>query len=212
MEHEFQAVQQRVKRYWFKDGIGEIVVGGLFLLLALYFAGHRWLPSDTTAPMVLDGSLTLILIFGVFFTRKLINTFKTHITYPRTGYVEYYPGRNETLPARLFIFFSMAGFILLLVVLGKWVGSFQWLPGFIGVLGGLILIVIRIRAVELNRFYYLAVASIVFGLGASFSGLSPQYSISLYYALFSMVLIALGFVTLARYLRENPIPMEGSDG
>jgi hypothetical protein len=211
MEHEFQAVQQRVKRYWFKDGIGEIVVGGLFLLLALYFAGHRWLPSDTKAPMVLDGSLTLILIFGVFFTRKLINVFKMHITYPRTGYVEYYPDKNETFPARLFIFFSMAGFILLLVVLGKWVGSFQWLPGFIGILGGLILIVIRIRAVELNRFYYLAAASIVFGLGASFSGLPPQYSISLYYALFSMVLIALGFVTLARYLRENPVPVEGSD-
>src|SRR5690348_5415922 len=100
MEHEFQAVQQRVKRYWFKDGIGEIVVGGLFLLLALYFAGHRWLPSDTKAPMVLDGGLTLILILGVFFTRKLINVFKTHITYPRTGYVEYYPARNENFPAR----------------------------------------------------------------------------------------------------------------
>lgn len=213
MEHEFQAVQQRVRRYWFKDGIGEIVVGGLFLLLALYFAGHRWLPSDTKAPMVLDGSLALILILGVFFTRKLINTFKMHITYPRTGYVEYYPGRNETFGGRLFIFFSMAGFILLLVVLGRWVGSFQWLPGFIGILGGLILIIIRIRAVELNRFYYLAAASIIFGVGASFSGLPPQYSISLYYALFSAVLIALGFVTLTRYLRENPVPVEeGSDG
>jgi hypothetical protein len=211
MEHEFHAVQQRVKRYWFKDGIGEIVVGGLFLLLALYFAGHRWLPSDTRVPIILDGSLALILIFGVFFTRHLINIFKMHITYPRTGYVEYYPDRNETFTGRLFIFLSMVGFIILLVVIGKWVGSFQWMPSFIGILSSVILIIIRVYAVELNRFYYLAAASFVFGLGASFSGLPPQYSISLYYALFSMVLITLGFVTLSRYLRENPLPAEDID-
>ena len=62
MEQNFHAIQQRVRRYWFKDGIGEMMVGGLFLLLALYFAGHRWLPPNTNAPMYLDGSLVVILI------------------------------------------------------------------------------------------------------------------------------------------------------
>jgi len=211
MDQDFREIQQRVRRYWFKDGIGEIVVGGLFLLLALYFAGHRWLPSDSKAPMVLDGSLALILIVGIFFTRRLIVIFKTHITYPRTGYVEYYPGKEESFPAKVFIFFSAVGFMLLLVVFGRWVGSFVWLPGFIGFLISVILVIIRTRAIDLDRFYFLAAASLILGLALTFSGLSAHYSISLFYALFGVVLITWGGTTLAKYLRENPLPDEIAD-
>ena len=38
MEQNFTEIQQRVRHYWFKDGVGEIAVGGLFLALSLYFA------------------------------------------------------------------------------------------------------------------------------------------------------------------------------
>ncbi|MBK8822169.1 MAG: hypothetical protein IPN58_06050 [Anaerolineales bacterium] len=211
MDQNFREIQQRVRRYWFKDGIGEIVVGSLFLLLALYFAGHRWLPADSNAPMMLDGSLLLILILGIFTTRRLINIFKMHITYPRTGYVEYYPDKEGLLPTQIFIFFIAIGFIFLLVVFGKWVGSFIWLPGFIGALISIILIVIRTRAIDLNRFYYLAAASLFLGLASSFSGLPAHYSISLFYALFGIVLMIWGGATLAKYLHENPLADEGTD-
>ncbi len=211
MDQNFHAIQQRVRRYWFKDGIGEMMVGGLFLLLALYFAGHRWLPSNTNAPMYLDGSLVFILIVGIFFTRRLIGIFKTNITYPRTGYVEYYPGSADTVPARIFIFFSALGFGLLLVVIGRYVGSFAWLPAFLGILLGVILIIIRTRAIDLNRFYYLAAASAILGVAATFSGLPAYYSISLYYALFGFVLIFFGGKVLAKYLRENPLPAGETD-
>ncbi|MBK9210820.1 MAG: hypothetical protein IPL71_22075 [Anaerolineales bacterium] len=211
MDQNFREIQQRVRRYWFKDGIGEIVVGSLFLLLALYFAGHRWLPADSNAPMMLDGSLLLILILGIFTTRRLINIFKMHITYPRTGYVEYYPDKEGLLPTQIFIFFIAIGFIFLLVVFGKWVGSFIWLPGFIGALISIILIVIRTRAIDLNRFYYLAAASLFLGLASSFSGLPAHYSISLFYALFGIVLMIWGGATLAKYLHENPLVDEGTD-
>jgi hypothetical protein len=211
MDQNFHAIQQRVRRYWFKDGIGEMMVGGLFLLLALYFAGHRWLPSNTNASMYLDGSLIFILIVGIFFTRRLIGIFKANITYPRTGYVEYYPGNVDTVPARIFIFLSALGFGLLLVVIGRYVGTFRWLPAFLGILLGVILIIIRTRAIDLNRFYYLAAASIALGVAASFSGLPAHYSISLYYALFGLVLIFLGGKTLAKYLRENPLPAGETD-
>jgi len=211
MDQNFREIQQRVRRYWFKDGIGEIVVGSLFLLLALYFAGHRWLPADSNAPMMLDGSLLLILILGIFTTRRLINIFKMHITYPRSGYVEYYPDKEGLLPTQIFIFFIAIGFIFLLVVFGKWVGSFIWLPGFIGALISIILIVIRTRAIDLNRFYYLAAASLFLGLASSFSGLPAHYSISLFYALFGIVLMIWGGATLAKYLHENPLADGGTD-
>ena len=111
----------------------------------------------------------------------------------------------------MFIFFLVTGFVLLLVVFGRWVGTFIWLPGFIGFLGSVILIVIRTRAIELNRFYYLAAASMIFGLICSFSGLPAHYSISLFYALFGLVLIVLGVIVLTKYLRDNPLPAEDVD-
>jgi hypothetical protein len=211
LEHNFHAIQQRVRRYWFKDGVGEMMVGGLFLLLALYFAGHRWLPPDTNAARYLDGSLFFILIVGIFFTRRLISIFKTKITYPRTGYVEYYPGSPDTIPARIFIIVSAIGFGILLLVIGRYVGSFKWLPAFLGILLSVFLIIIRMRAIDLNRFYYLAAASALLGVAASLSGLPAHYSISVYYALFGLVLIFLGGKTLAKYLRENPLPAGGTD-
>lgn len=211
MEQNFHTIQQRVRRYWFKDGIGEIMVGGLFLLLALYFSGHRWLPADSHAPIMLDGSLVLVLILGIFFTRRLITLFKTRITYPRTGYVEYYPGGKDTLPAQIFIFLSALGIGLLLIVIGKFVGSFLWLPGILGLLLSVILLVIRACAIDLNRFYTLAVFSALLGVGASRSGLPAHYSISLYHALFGLVLIFFGARTLSDYLRENPPPVGEAD-
>ncbi|MCC6259481.1 MAG: hypothetical protein IT311_01360 [Anaerolineales bacterium] len=208
MDHDFNEIERRVRRYWFKDGIGEMVIGGLFVLLAIYVAGHQWLPVDSNAPLYLDGGLILILLLGIFLTNRLINVFKLQITYPRTGYVEYYPAKGEEFSAKVFIFLSFAGFVILVVGVGKWVGTFRWLPSVLGLLIGLTLIIVRLRAAELNRFYYLAGAAFGFGLGASLVNWLPQYTVSLFFALFGIVLFATGFITLRKYLRENPLPKE----
>ena len=47
MQSNFSEVEQRVKRYWFKDGLGELVGGGMILLIGLYFAGQEWLPEGS---------------------------------------------------------------------------------------------------------------------------------------------------------------------
>ncbi|MCC7117325.1 MAG: hypothetical protein IT310_02275 [Anaerolineales bacterium] len=206
MEPDFREIQQRVRRYWFKDGLGEMVVGGLFILLAAYVAGHQWLPVDSKAPLYLDGGLVLILLLGIFLTTKLINIFKQHITYPRTGYVEYYPTKKEKFLAKIFIFASFAGFVILIMGVGEWVGTFRWLPGFLGALIALALMAIRPRVVELNRFYRLAGVALLAGIGASLLNWLPQYSVSLFFALFGCAMLVTGALTLRKYLRENPLP------
>ena len=44
MSRDFSDVEQRVRRYWYVDGIGELLGGGMFLLLALYniLEINRW--------------------------------------------------------------------------------------------------------------------------------------------------------------------------
>jgi hypothetical protein len=73
MNNNLSDVEQRIKRYWFKDGIGELAGGGLFLVIGLYFAGHEWLLPNSVARTLLDSSLVLLFIGGVFVTRWLIN-------------------------------------------------------------------------------------------------------------------------------------------
>jgi hypothetical protein len=207
MSNHFVDVEQRVKHYWFKDGIGELAGGGLFVVIGLYFAGHDWLPPHSGIRAIWDSSLVLLLIAGIFVTRWLINALKTRLTYPRTGYVEYFPSQKNTPARRVLTAVIAMGVSLLLVFFGRYVGSFNWIPGFTGLVAGAIFIMTQARGGE-RRFYVLGGLSILLGLVLSFSGLSESYSLGLFYGLVGVATMFSGGLTLAQYLRENPMPAE----
>lgn len=214
MNQDFNEIQQRVRHSWFKDGVGEIAVGGLFVALSLYFAGHyfagtRFLPSASNAPLYIDLGLGVVLLLGIVLTRKIIAVFKTHITYPRTGYVEYYIESKNSLLVRIAIFIAGTLFVLLLIWVGRWVGSFKWIPAFLGVFFGGVLLFLRTKTAGLKRFNYHASLSILLGLGLTFSSM-PIPGLSVYYAVFGVWLLGWGIWILAKYLRENPLP-EGDE-
>ena len=208
MENRLLDVEQRVKRYWFQDGIGEIAGGGLFLLIGFYFAGHEWLPPNSIARTLLDSSLAILLIGGVYVTRWLINVLKARLTYPRTGYVEYHPNPKNSGPHRIWTAITALGVSMLLVLFGRYVGSFNWLTGFTGLVVGVAFFIARARTDGLGRFYFLAAFSVICGLGLSVSGFSMRYSLSLFYGLVGAVSMVSGGLILIRYLRENPLPVE----
>ncbi len=99
----------------------------------------------------------------------------------------------------------------LLVIFGRWVGSFNWLPGFTGLLFGVVFIILRARANGLDRFYVLGGFCITLGMALSFSGLSMRYSLGLFYGLTGIVLMFSGGITLLHYLRENPLPRKSEN-
>src|SRR6266508_3231018 len=101
METKLSDVEQRVKSYWYTDGIGELAGGGLILLIGLYFAGQEWLPEGSVGRTLLESSLALLLIGGAAVTRWLVNALKARLTYPRTGYVEYQASQKNTSSRRL---------------------------------------------------------------------------------------------------------------
>lgn len=214
MNQDFNEIQQRVRHYWFKDGVGEIAVGGLFLMLSLYFAGHyfagtRFLPPVWNAPLYIDLGLAFLLLIGIVLTRKIIAVVKMHITYPRTGYVEYYIESKSSLATRIAIFVAGTLFVLVLIAIGRWVGSFKWIPAFLGIFFGGLLIFLRTRTFGLKRFNYHASLSVLLGLGLTFSSM-PIPGLSVYYAVFGVWLLIWGIWILAKYLRENPLP-DGDD-
>ena len=101
MKNDVSDVERRVKRYWFTDGIVEIVGGGLSFLFGTYFIAQEMLAEGSAWHTVLGGAFVLLLVSGYFITRSLVNNLKTRITYPRTGYVDY-PSQKGTALRRIF--------------------------------------------------------------------------------------------------------------
>ena len=210
MNANFSDVEQRVKRYWFKDGIGELAGGGLFLVIGLYFAGHEWMPPNSLARTLLDSSLVIVLIGGIFVTRWLINLLKIRLTYPRTGYVEYIPSQKYTRSRRILTAAIAMGVSMLLALFGQLIGSFNWISAFTGLAVGVVFIMTKARGGE-GRFYILGGLSIVLGVALAFIELSESYSLGLFYGSMGVAAMISGGLTLARYLRENPMPKEESN-
>ena len=210
MNTDFTGVEKRVKRYWYTDGIAELAGGGMLLLLGVYFGGQEWLPEGSTLRGLLRASLALLLIGGVFATRWLVNAMKLRLTYPRTGYVEYPESAKNTAPRRLLTGGIAAIVAALLVVAGKWAGSFDWMTAFTGLIFALVFILLRARAGGMSRFYVLGIFCLVLGLGLSFSGLRLGYSLGMLYGLTGLAAMLSGGMTLGRYLHDNPMPAEQS--
>jgi hypothetical protein len=205
MQNNLTDVEQRVKRYWFKDGLGELVGGAMILLIGLYFVGQVWLPEGSMGRTLLQSSLALLLIGGALATRWLVNALKARITYPRTGYVEYEPGPKNTPSGRVFTVGIAISVSALLVIFGRSFGSFNWLPGFTGLLFGVVFMILRARSNGVGRFYVLGTFCVILGMALSFSGLPMAYSLGLLYGLTGIVSMVSGGITLLRYLRENPL-------
>jgi hypothetical protein len=206
METKLSDVEERVKRYWYTDGIGELIGGGMFVLLGIYFALQEVLGQDSTLGGILQASFVLLMIGGVFVSRRLINTLKTRLTYPRTGYVEYQVDERGMRWRRIL------GVVLAFVISALtivFVRLFQFFDSVVAVTGlivALILVVLRAKSAGLARFYVLGTISLVLGLALSLSGLPNGYSLGLFYGLMGGCFFISGGLTLRRYLQENPLP------
>jgi hypothetical protein len=212
MRSNLSDVERRVNRYWYTDGLGELIGGGMFIVLGLYFALQDYLGPESMLSGILQASLVLLMIGGAFVSRRLINTLKTRLTYPRTGYVEYRVNKKEAGSKR-FLAFLLAFTIAALAV--AFVGIFKSFDSMVAVTGfivGMILVLLRAKSSGLIRFYFLGALSAVLGLVISKSGLSNGYALGLYYASMGVCFLISGALTLAHYLHENPLPAEGSGG
>jgi len=212
MKSDLSDVQQRVNRYWYTDGLAEIIGGGMFILLGAYFALQDFLGPNSTISVILQVSLVLVLIGGAFVSRRLINSLKTRLTYPRTGYVEYRVNKKDTGRKRILVAtlaFTISALTIAFVAIFK---SFDSMAAVTGFIVGMILVLLRGKASGLFRFYILGAISLLLGLAISASGLNEGYALGLYYGLMGVCFLVSGGLTLAHYLHENPLPAEGQSG
>ena len=208
MKDNVSDVEQRVKRYWYIDGFGELVGGGgMCLILALYFSIQQYLGDDSLISGLLQASLVLVLLGSLFVVRRLISAAKLRVTYPRTGYVEYATPKNK---ARAGILSAVVGMIMAMtfVFIVRQFNKIDAMVAVSGVVMGIILLVKQVWTVKVKRFYILSMVALIFGAVLSVSGFPRGYNLGLFYALMSLSFAISGGLTLKKYLDENPLQTE----
>ena len=206
MKDETSQIEQRIKRYWYRDGIGEMMGGVMFLVLAGYFSLQQYLGDESFIGGILQAGLVLLLIGGVYVGRRVVNSAKARITYPRTGYVEYRTNSVNAVLMRILAAFTAMTVASMSVFVARKFDSIDAMVAVTGVLVAVILMVKQGWGSGLGRFYFLSAASLVFGGILSVSGFARGYNLGLFYALMGIAFLISGGLILKRYLNENPLP------
>jgi hypothetical protein len=200
MSDSIERLQQRARQYWFQDGLGELAVGLLFLLLGLYFLGQASLPSDSTLYRLLDAGFLLVFLAAILLLRRLVPFLKERITYPRTGYVSYRQVEKNQRGLRMAAAMIIGATVAALFAAAPL--SLVLLPGVSGLIAACAFLLMGSRA-GMARFYLLAACSALLGGSLSLLGVGDIFGLGLYYTLFGLAILASGFYALARYLLEN---------
>ena len=209
--NDIKQVEKRVKRYWYTDGIAELASGGMFLLLGLYFGVLGYFEEGSLVSVILQASMVLVMIGGAFEVRWLVNTLKSRLTYPRTGYVEYRVNEKDAKIRR----YVVAGVAMIIaiasIVLVDTIHGLDSMVLITGVLVGIIFIALRGKSSGLQRFYVLGGLAIMLGFGLAYTQLPQAYTLSLFYGLLGVAILISGGLVLQRYLAENPATSENDN-
>ena len=212
MKNEISQVEQRVKRYWYTDGIGELIGGGVFLILALYFTMQEYFGEQSVVGGLLQGFFIVIMIGAIFLGRKLVNFLKTRLTYPRTGYVEYRQSGRNTMWMRFLAVIVGMTVAMASIFITRSIESIDSMAAITGVLVAVIFLVKQGWSFGVARFNFFSLFSLVLGVILSVSGLPSGYNLGLFYGIMGVTLALSGGLILKRYLGDNPMAAEDRNG
>ena len=211
MENKLLDVEQRIKRYWYSDGIAELSSGGMFILLGLYFGIQGYFGEGSLVSVILQVSLVFLMMGGIFGVRWLVNTLKIRLTYPRTGYVEYRSSEKDATQRRYVVAAVAMIIAVASMVLVKYIRILDSMVLITGIIVSVVFIALRGKSSGVTRFYFLGGFSFLLGVGLSFDGLPDEYNLALFYGLLGVAILISGGVVLRRYLIENPMPVDAED-
>jgi hypothetical protein len=199
---ELTHYKRRAIRYWFEDGLGELLIGAIFLAFGLFNYAITVLSRRSPLAYLLGLALLPLILGGFLFIRRMLVVLKERLTYPRTGYISYLrPPRKRRylLPAAILM-------VLFLVNLAN--AAIPNHRDLSALLDGLVLAALLLLSGQgLFRFTLLAGLSFLIGLGLFLSGLEGYPAHGAFFALAGLALLISGGRTLWRYLGESQ-PLE----
>ncbi|MGD0782418.1 MAG: hypothetical protein ABSA30_06115, partial [Candidatus Aminicenantales bacterium] len=187
-------------------GIWELGAGGLCAWLALYFLGQAVAPEKSTFKFVVDvGFLPWFLLAG-WVLPKIVRRLKQNLTYRRTGFVSYCRPEKKARTRKALISGIAAGlasFGFVYLLTHQPVG-FDPLPIVCGLAFCIVFLVLSFRT-GAWRLVLVAAAVAASGTALSLWGWGDKINLIAFYAFTAAALFVSGGVTLALYVRRNPI-------
>ena len=202
---DIEKIEKRTVRSFYEDGLTEIALGLVLLLLGGYFFAMAAVPEDSSLGGILTVFFVLIIVSAGFFVNRLLRFLKRHITYPRTGYVTF--KKKEPGPKR-----RVATAVVAMIISAALAALYSRAPSlkvlFPAVNGLLFAIAVLFIAnrIGLIRFYVLAAASALIGFGIAAAGIGDIKGIGLFYLIYGAAIVVSGLAALVVYLRRNPRP------
>ncbi|MDD8027627.1 MAG: hypothetical protein PHI34_14085 [Acidobacteriota bacterium] len=209
MNDEFKAIERRTVRSFYDDGLFEIALGAIFLLLGVYFFGEIALPETSSLPMFLSSAFFFVIVFAGLLINKILRFLKQRITYPRAGYVSF---RKERSPKRRLtagVIGAVTGASI--PVLMQFIPSFRdMLPAFNGFLLGIVFLLLASKS-GVARYFVLACISAFAGIALAAAGIGDIRGVSLHCALLGAAMVLSGLAALIVFLRRNKRAAEVPD-
>lgn len=208
MNNNIDQVTIRTRQYWFADGFAELSVGGIFLLLGLYFYLQSVLPAGSLILFILQAGFVALLIGAIFLGRYIVGKFKSSLTFPRTGFVSYKKASNKQRIVSIGLGIVIASLNVAFFITSP--RSLNLIPAVTGLIVGIVWLISANR-IRLIRLYLQSILSMLLGVGLSLMRFELYQSLAIYYAIMGIILLISGGVTLAKYLQmystsENDSP------
>ena len=196
-----ELAEQRAMKYWVIDGIAELVMGGFFVVLGLYFGAQAVLPVDSGLGSMLSAAFLLVIVGGGLAGRSLIGKLKERLTYPRTGFVAYRQPSKKRRWLTIALAFGMA--LLVSALFASAPASLAWIPAVSGLVIGAYWL-FQGHRMGMLRFYALAALSAIAGTAITLAGAGETLGLPMFYIVIGLALMVSGGLTLRSYLRQAP--------
>lgn len=191
----------RAQRYWNVDGLSEIAIGLVALLVSacVYWTVQTARGSLARVLIVLAfavGVPALMLVSG-----RVLVAIRRRFTYPRTGFVAY-----QRSPRPVWLAGGAIAVALTLVILPLRAGGTDWVTYLLvlqGVVPGALTLYFG-RLVGLLRFQVIGVCYALWGVAVAMAGPGLDQGMIVFWAGIGAVFLLSGGLTFWRYVRLNP--------
>ena len=199
LQRQMDQIEKRTRRYWFDDGLAEIVTGGCFLLVALYFLVAQAVEARPYGRLV-NLVFPVLVVLVAFAGRRATRIAKDRFVHPRTGYVSFERAQTHRWANALLSFVIAA---LLAALATRAEVLHDWIPALIGLTLAVAFLLVGRKAAVL-RFPAAGLSCVVVGVLLSVLRLNENLAGAALFAWLGLVLIAGGTVALAGYMRRVP--------
>ena len=206
MSNPIQDIQKQTFRYYYQDGLVELAVGILFLVIGLDTYVISSLPPGTPAAIIAWIALPILTVGGIYGVGRFVKNLKERHVHPRTGYIEYIPKRN---PYRWVITGIALALIIAVIIL-----PYDWVQKG-SVAGGTLLCIILASIgiqVDLKRLMIVGGLSLAIGVALALTPLPDTTSLAATFAAAGLILSLTGGAAFRRYLAKNPFSEEAVNG